>query len=117
MKDRQSPRLEHRVLVLNSSKSEDTFGGVVDDEWVVVATVRAEYLPVSDAERLRAAAIQQKTEARFKVRKLRNVSAIDGTYRLRFDGDDWRIEGVKPVGRGFLEITAWRVKRQGGNVT
>lgn len=100
------------VVFLKATTAENDAGEQEDVEWVEVTRTWAAYDPVSDGERLRAAAVEQKTDGRFRVIWTVSLSQIDGLHRLRFDGSDWQVTGVKEIGfREGLEFTAWRVGR------
>lgn len=106
-------RLDRRVEVLQVKTRRNGLGERVAEGWTTIATVRAKYLPVSDGERLRAAAVEQKSDARFTLRLSRSVASIDGGHRLRFEGADWEITAVKPVGRRWIEVSAWKIRKKG----
>lgn len=65
------------------------------DRW----TVWAEYLPGPGREGLRAGEIAAVTSARFRVRWSRNAALVTPAWRLRFDGREYNIVDVQPVGR------------------
>lgn len=110
MKAGTAPRLDRRIVILKASFAENEAGEEVPTGWADYASVRAEYTPVSDGERMRAAAVEQKAEARFTVRYSARAAEILGANRLRFEGADWEITGSKETGRRrWIEITAWRV--------
>lgn len=115
MKRQGLPPLDRLVVILQADLEENDAGEQVSTGWSEITKERANYTPVSDGERLRAAAVEQKTEARFVVRWSKALAGIDGENRLRFEGDDWHITGVKEIGRrrGF-EISAWRLGKAGG---
>jgi len=78
--------------------------------WSDLAKVWAGYTPISDDERVRAAAVEQKADARFTVRYSARLARIDGGHSLIHDGAEWQITGIKEIGRRrWLEITAWRL--------
>ncbi|TNJ39250.1 head-tail adaptor protein [Phaeobacter sp. B1627] len=108
-----SPTLDRLVQILAPQVETNPLGETLRTGWAVLTRAWAQVTPVSDGERLRAAAVEQKTDARFVLRALRYMAQVDGTYGLRFDGADWQITGVKPLGRTYVEITAWRLKARG----
>ncbi|MCD9149978.1 head-tail adaptor protein [Pseudophaeobacter flagellatus] len=115
MKRQALPPLDRRVSLLGTQYEENEAGENVATGWDEIAKARANYAPVSDGERLRAAAVEQKVEARFVMRWSKALAVITGENRLRFDGADWHITGIKEIGRRrMLEISAWRVKKAGG---
>ncbi|WP_417699882.1 phage head closure protein [Pseudophaeobacter sp.] len=106
---------DRRITILQASFEENDAGEMVATGWDEYARPWAAFAPVSDGERLRAAAVEQKSDARFVVSWSARLAAVTGAFRLRFDGEDWRISGIKELGfRNGLEITAWRVKKAGG---
>ena len=111
MKAGAAPRLDRRIVILEASFVENEAGEEVATGWAEYARERAQYMPVSDGERMRAASVEQKTDARFVVRWSIKLAAVSGENRIRFDGADWQITGVKELGRGlWIEITAWRIR-------
>ncbi|WP_109466357.1 phage head closure protein [Albibacillus kandeliae] len=110
MKTVEVPRLDRRIVFLRAVVEENEAGELEALAWDEFASARASYEPVSDGERLRAAAVEQKTDARFRVRWTSRLAMVTGEFRFRFDGSDWRITGIKEIGRRqFLEISAWRL--------
>jgi SPP1 family predicted phage head-tail adaptor len=110
-----SEELDRRISFVAPNLVPIGMGETKEDGWASVATRWAKYTPVSDAEKLRAAAVEQKTDARFVVRYSAQLAALDGEHKIEFDGDRWEISGVKVLGRRqWLEFTAWRVDRTGG---
>lgn len=102
--------LDRRITICKSQEQKNTIGETIATGWVAVATVWATYAPISDGERLRAAAVEQKADARFTVRYSARLAEINGTHRLIHDGAEWQITGIKEIGRRRgLEITAWRL--------
>jgi head-tail adaptor len=110
------PALDRKITFLAATEGKDPDSGeVVATGRGEVASARASFTPVSDGERLRAAAVEQKAEARFVTRWTRALTEIDGGNRLRFDGADWQITGAKEVGRRRgLEFSAWKIREAGG---
>lgn len=106
-----APRLDRRIVILEAGFVENEAGEEVATGWAEYAEERAQYAPVSDGERMRAASVEQKTDARFVVRWSVRMAAVSGENRIRFDGADWQITGIKELGRGlWIEITAWRIR-------
>jgi len=105
----KSTDLDRRIVIGKSDEIDIGLGETKAGAFAAIATVWAVYEPVSDGERMRAAAVEQKTDARFTVRYSSLLASIDGTCLIQFDGSDWQITGVKEIGRRrWLEITAWR---------
>lgn len=106
--------LDRKIAIGKPEKIPVGLGETKEGPFAVVATVWAAYAPVSDGERLRAAAVEQKTDARFTVRWSSRLAAFDGTYQIQFDGSLWQITGTKEIGRRrWLEFTAWRLGQSG----
>ena len=106
---------DRRIIILQPSFEENDAGERVVTGWAEYAQPWAAYTPVSDGERLRAAAVEQKTDARFVLSWSLQLAAVSGAFRLRFDGADWPITGIKELGfREGLEITAWKIHKAGG---
>jgi len=101
-----------RISILRAVIEENDAGEEIASRWSEWLTVWASYHPVSDAEKVRAAAVERRTDARFVIRWFPARVEISGEHHLRFDGHDWQIVGIKEVGlREELEITAWRWKK------
>jgi len=102
--------LDQRITVLAPVTAKNGLGEARASSWDPVTTVWAKHVPLSDGERWRAGAVEQKADARFTVRYSPTMAAVDGTHRLTFAGATWQVTGVKPVGRRrWLELTAWRM--------
>jgi SPP1 family predicted phage head-tail adaptor len=106
-------RFDRKITFLAATEEKDPDSGeAVATGWGEGVSAWASFTPVSDGERLRAAAVEQKAEARFVTRWTRALAEIDGGSRLRFDGADWQITGVKEVGRRRgLEFSAWKIRK------
>ncbi|MFV1620470.1 phage head closure protein [Phaeobacter sp. JH20_26] len=105
-------RLDRRIDIVKPRLVPVGLGEFKEDGFVDVATRWAKYTPVSDAEKLRAAAVEQKTDARFVIRYSRALALLDEDHKIRFDGSIWSISGVKELGRRrWLEFTAHRTGR------
>jgi head-tail adaptor len=73
------------------------------------ATVWANRIDVSDAEKYAAATVGNVLLSRFVVRSTPITRQIDHTDTLDHDGAEWNIDGIKQTRDGrnrFLEITA-----------
>lgn len=106
---------DRRIVILQAAFTENDAGEQEAAGWGEFARPWAAYQPVSDGERQRAAAVEQKTDARFQVLWTAKLATVTGAFRLRFQGDDWRIAGIKEIGyRDRLEITAWRLVKGAG---
>lgn len=102
----QAGKLDRRITLERASITLDDFGGQVE-AWVVLATVWAEAIPVSDRERWRAGEIGATISHRFRIRWSSAVADLNARDRVIFDGREYDIHGVKEIGRRVgLEITA-----------
>lgn len=68
----------------------------------------ASHEPLSEAERLGSGLVEAVYVARFTVRFSAYVAGIGNEDRLSYGGEDWRISGIREIGRQWVEITAWR---------
>lgn len=101
---------EHRVTLLAPITAKNGLGETRPSGWEEVITLWAKVVPVSDGERWRAGAVEQRADARITVAYSALTAAVDGTYRVFLDGATWQIIGSKPVGfRLGFELTAWRM--------
>lgn len=108
-------RFDRKVTFLTSVVEKNDAGEMEAVGWQEGRKAWASYTPVSDGERLQAAAVQQKAEARFVVRWHASLASLDGENRLHFEGADWHVTGIKEVGRRrALEISAWKIHKAGG---
>lgn len=104
-------RLDRTVTFLEAVTSKSPTGNKSKTGWNELFPVAASYQALSDGERWRAGAVEQKAEARFTVRYSARSAAILGANRLRFEGADWEITGSKEIGRRrWIEITAWKIR-------
>ncbi len=98
-------RLDRRITILRA--------GVVDDGYAerpgvyaAVAAIWATKTDVSDAERFRSGAISAEITTRFVVRWSEFAAGIGPKDRIRCEGRDYDIVGVKETERRrWLEIT------------
>lgn len=99
-------KLDKRIQFMTLVK-EDNGLEVVESYKSACGSVWAKADFLSDSERFRAGAVQSIASVRFTIRK-REVSK---TWRIRYGGTDYAIEGIKPFARddAFLEITAGEV--------
>ncbi|WP_332717347.1 phage head closure protein [Pelagibacterium mangrovi] len=100
--------LDRRITLHKAGEpqGEDDFGNPIPGEDINL-TRWAEYLPVSDRERLAAMEVSASYTARFRIRWSQAVKSVDPTWRLTFEGRVYDISGVKELGRREgIEITA-----------
>lgn len=107
------PKLDRRITILGADRVTNRLGERRPSNWSAMFDTRAGFAPVSDGERWRAGAIEQKADARFTIRRTAQSAVVSGRHRLQFDGSDWQITGVKLIGRKWLEITAWKLEKPG----
>lgn len=78
-------------------------------DWVLVASVWAGRMDVSDAEKVSASHEQSALVTRFSVRHSPDTASVSAADRISYDGRIWNITGVKEMAQGrdhFREITA-----------
>lgn len=98
-------KMDRRIVIQRSTSTEDGFGGPVLT-WATLATVWAQFWPVSDGEKWRAGMVESREIARFTIRYSSLVAGVTSRDRISFGGT-WGITGVKEIGRReYLEITA-----------
>jgi SPP1 family predicted phage head-tail adaptor len=100
-------RLDRKITLQRFTWTQDEYGAPVQ-AWVDLATVWANYKPVSDAEKVSAGEVGATLSARFTIRydsAWADVSALD---RVLFEGRTFDVFGAKEVDgrRQFIEITA-----------
>lgn len=99
-------RMDRRVRILQPVKSKDGYNSDIVT-WHPLVSCWAEVTPIKDSERLRAGEELSLKASRFLIRYSGQVSRVDPTFRLMFDGVEYDINGVKEVGRRlYLELTA-----------
>lgn len=102
---------DRRIAIMRASVAENDAGEMIATGWAEYAAAWASYEPTSDGERMRAAAVERKIDARFRVVWSQRMAGVTGADRLRFDGADWQITGLKEIGfREALEISAWKIR-------
>lgn len=87
-------KLKFRTLVDDGLTEKEGFA-VDRSVWANVSWVR-------DSERFAATAIQKDIVLRLIIRK----TNIDSTWRIEVDDREFSIEGIKPIDKQFMEITA-----------
>ncbi|GAB5433929.1 MAG: hypothetical protein EpisKO_32990 [Epibacterium sp.] len=104
-------RLDRQVTIFERVTEKSATGNTRATGLNELLTVQASYEPLTDGERWRAGAIEQKADARFLLRYSARAAAVIGDNFLRFEGADWEITGTKEIGRRkWIEITAWKVR-------
>ena len=105
------PESFDRVIKLErlSSGQQDETGQPLED-WATLGPdkIFAQYVPVSDGEKLQAGEVGSTLSARFTIRYDSAWSDINPKDRLVFEGRTFNIWGAKEVGgrRKYIEITA-----------
>ncbi|WP_276946669.1 head-tail adaptor protein [Haematobacter massiliensis] len=100
-------RIDRRVQLLRAVPIDDGLQARPGDHVPVGRPFYADRRDVSDGERAAAGTLSAEVVSRFTVRANPFTRAIVPADRLRADGRDWEITGVKEAARrGFLEITA-----------
>jgi SPP1 family predicted phage head-tail adaptor len=95
--------LDRRVVVEKPTKSRATNGAEVVT-WVEIATVFANVRYISATERFQSDSNRSVKVANFRMRYL---SIISETMRLKFDNKVWKITGLAEIGRREgLDVTA-----------
>lgn len=75
--------------------------------WATFATVWAAWLPIGDAERVRAEQTGATVTDRFQIRWTRRLAKLSPLNQVQFNGRPYAIRAVKEMGyREALEITA-----------
>lgn len=99
--------LDRRITLRRYATARSALGSQVK-AWNDLAEVYAAYLPVSDAERVKAAQVGASLTARFQIRWDPQVADLSPLDQLRDEyGRDFAIVGVKELGRRVgLEISA-----------
>jgi len=98
--------MDRRITLRRATFTQDGFGEAIAT-WANLATVPAQFMPVSDAEKWKNDEVSAEMTARFRIRFSSTTSTLNPKDRLIFDGLEHDIHGVKEIGRrDFLEITA-----------
>ncbi|KZX90395.1 MULTISPECIES: head-tail adaptor protein [unclassified Sulfitobacter] len=100
--------LDRRVSVRRPPSGKDGWGQSIPvpdnaTEWPEVAALWSAFTPVSDGEKWRAGTVSGVSVGWFVISARASVQSTDV---LIFDGQVWKIDGVKPAGRAYQEITA-----------
>jgi head-tail adaptor len=102
--------LDKRISLRRKPDGKDGFGqsvAVPEDanDWPEIAPLWASFTPVSDGEKWRAGQVGGVSVGWFVVSARVTVLSSDV---LIFEDRIWSVDGAKPFGRGFQEITATR---------
>lgn len=98
--------LDYRISILRAATAVNSMNEPTDS-WSKLVTVWANFVPISDGEKMRAGETLASQMVRFTVRYSRLVADVDPRDRISFRDAVYDINGVKVLGRKqFLEITA-----------
>ncbi|SFN46666.1 phage head-tail adaptor, putative, SPP1 family [Roseovarius lutimaris] len=100
--------LNRRIQLKRATTTQDGFGGTIYEWHDHGPPIFARRRDVSDAERLSAAAWDNKLVVRFVIRSTSFSRGLKRTDMIAHEGVPYGIDGIKevPDNRGFLEITA-----------
>lgn len=105
--------LDRRVTILRHDADATNDLGEPVESWTASDQVWASKSDVSDAERVKAMGVGSKLSTRFVVRSASLTRSITTQDRLRYDGRDYEITGLKEIGRRVgIEISASTVDDQ-----
>jgi SPP1 family predicted phage head-tail adaptor len=99
--------LRHRILLQSQVHEQDEDTGEITIDWRDRGHVWAALHPLSTREVFAAQASQSKVTARFIIR---HRADIDGSWRIKYRGKVWNIEGVladKDSGLEYLTLPAY----------
>jgi SPP1 family predicted phage head-tail adaptor len=99
-------KMDRKIVIQRATATSDAFNEPINS-WATHATVWARYEPVRDVERLQGDEIASAITARFTIHHSSDVSDVDTTDRISFDGRIFDISHVKTIGRNEqIEISA-----------
>lgn len=101
-------KLDRRITLERATAAIDPGSGERVETWGPIATLSANYKPVSDGEKMQAGEIGATLSARFTIRYDSAWADVNPKDRLIFEGRTFDIVGAKEVGgrRQFIEITS-----------
>lgn len=97
--------MDRRVTFQRKQGARDAFNAEVET-WYDLGTVWAARMDISDGERWRAAEVAAEITTRFRVRVGVLTRSITPADRIRTEGRDYDIQGIKEIAREGFEITA-----------
>lgn len=99
-------KLDRRITLRRATYARDASNAKVPT-WADLITVWANYTPVSDGEKFSSGQVNAAISGRFVIRYSSEVSTVNPTDQLVFDGHTYNILNVKETARRqWLEITA-----------
>lgn len=98
---------DRKISVERYIVTEDAFGGTVET-WAEHLQAWAQIIYGTGAERREAGREGSTQPATFRLLANSETLAITTADRIAFDGDNWDIVSLSPLGRDGLEITAIR---------
>lgn len=97
-------KLDRRITLQRVSETDDGYGTVAG-AWNDIATVWAQLMPMSGAERLAALQGQSHANARFRIRKSSDVEDLNAKDRIEYpSGIYYDIVSVREDERAYLVI-------------
>lgn len=101
-------RLRDRVTIERTGPETDDGYTKLPGGWLPLATVSAEVIYGLGQERRAAAQEGATLPATFRVRRSSVTAGVTPVDRIVFQGGNWDISSVVPLGRDVIEITAVR---------
>lgn len=100
-------RLDRRVTLLRKGGAKDPLGRPADD-FASIGVFWGAFTQIRDGERIRAGHVEALSAARIVLRWGALTSGLTAKDRLRIEGREWQISGVKEIGprRRWIEVTA-----------
>lgn len=94
----EAGKLDRRITIERATIARDEFNEA-EKMWSPLATVWAEKLEVSDAERVAAQEVGAELTTRFRIRYSSLTADISPLDRCTYGGRTYQITGVKELGR------------------
>ncbi|MCO5131209.1 MAG: phage head closure protein [Xanthobacteraceae bacterium] len=88
-------KLDQQIVVQRFTNTVDDYGTPIET-WTTLATVRAQIIQQSTEEFIRGYGASDDAIVIFRVRWIPDISTAD---RVVFDGDNYNIKELKPIGR------------------
>lgn len=113
----QAGDLDRRIVLQRATKTINGFNEEIET-WADLAKVWARRRDVSDGEKEASGQVGSVLVSRFTIRSNPTSRGFRPIDRIRYDGANWNIQGIKEADEGrnrFLEITAARDADHGEN--